>query len=116
MAGAFPLPSPSNDVVQRMIEYFEFHCQASASHMPFGIAEVAAGIIMRLHQVLSSCTLAMAAAAIALALAGCADPPPCFLDPKVATSLHTIALAVPPEPRVGYSLLSSSGLAAIPFR
>jgi hypothetical protein len=78
--------------------------------MPFGIP--AAGIIMRVRRALSSCTPTLAAATIALALAGCADPPPRSLDPNVVTGLHTIALAVPSEPRVGYSLLSNSGLTA----
>jgi len=73
----------------------------------------AAGIIMRIRRALSSPTPISAAASIALALAGCADPPPRSLDPNVATSLHTIALAVPSEPRVGYSLLSNSGFTAI---
>lgn len=79
--------------------------------MPFEIP--VAGIIMRVRRILSSRTPTLAAAAISLALAGCADPPPRSLDPNVVSSLRTIALAVPPEPRVGYSIVSNSGLTAI---
>src|SRR5690242_2872280 len=79
--------------------------------MPFGIP--VAGIIMRVRRVSSSRTPTLGTAALSLALAGGVPPPPRAPDPNVVSSLRSIALAVPPEPRVGYSIVSNSGLTAI---